>query len=174
MDCRAHSRQPRVRESGQSVNAESFAELVNARRAGRGRWAARCPAHEDGSPSLSISEGRDGRVLLNCFAGCSLTSILEALNLSIRDLFAGEPPTREQKAFHAQREQERASERKREREIHQRASDRVKRFDAVNRSLAAKLAHTPDDAPDGDALSRLFHESLDKLRNAQSSLEALL
>ena len=39
------------------------------KRSGKG-WAARCPAHEDKSPSLSLSEGAEGRALLRCHAGC--------------------------------------------------------------------------------------------------------
>ena len=50
----------------------------------RGRWrgrygTARCPAHADRNPSLSISDGHDGKFLLKCFAGCSFTDILAAL-----------------------------------------------------------------------------------------------
>ena len=49
-----------------------------------GRWhgcsgSACCPAHEDRSPSLSITDGRDGRLLLHCFAGCSFAAIAKAL-----------------------------------------------------------------------------------------------
>jgi hypothetical protein len=48
---------------------------------------ARCPVHEDHDASLSISEGKDGRVLLNCF-GCGKTEeILAAKGLRMRDLF---------------------------------------------------------------------------------------
>ena len=36
-------------------------------------YQARCPAH-DGAPSLTITEGADGRVLLHCHAGCELDS----------------------------------------------------------------------------------------------------
>ena len=50
-------------------------------------WMACCPAHDDQNPSLSISEGKDGRVLLNCFAGCSNDSVLAALGLTESDLF---------------------------------------------------------------------------------------
>jgi len=32
-----------------------------------GYYMALCPAHDDREPSLSIAEGDDGRVLLNCF-----------------------------------------------------------------------------------------------------------
>jgi hypothetical protein len=48
-----------------------------------GRWhgsygTACCPAHDDRSPSLSISE-RDGRLLWRCHAGCDQGAVLEAL-----------------------------------------------------------------------------------------------
>jgi hypothetical protein len=55
------------------------------KKAGDG-WQARCPAHEDRSPSLSIHE-KDGRILLHCHAGCTLEAILDALGLQKRDLF---------------------------------------------------------------------------------------
>ncbi len=38
------------------------------------RWSARCPAHPDKTPSLSIGTGDDGRVLLTCWAGCTVTT----------------------------------------------------------------------------------------------------
>jgi len=49
-------------------------------------WKARCPAHDDKNPSLSIDQGEDGRVLLHCHAGCKTEAVLEALGLSMRDL----------------------------------------------------------------------------------------
>jgi hypothetical protein len=52
------------------MTGDAFAGLVDAKRAGPGKWLAHCPAHSDSSPSLSIREGMDGRVLLHCFAGC--------------------------------------------------------------------------------------------------------
>jgi archaellum biogenesis ATPase FlaH len=60
--------------------------LDGVRRSGTG-WSARCPAHEDRSPSLSIADGRDGAVLLKCFAGCTLPQICAAIAIEERDLF---------------------------------------------------------------------------------------
>lgn len=59
-------------------------------------WMACCPAHEDRTPSLSVSEGSDGRVLLKCFAGCSPEAIAGAIGLQVKDLFADDtlPPRR--------------------------------------------------------------------------------
>ena len=48
---------------------------------------ARCPAHDDQTPSLSIREADDGRVLLNCFAGCEFQQIMSALRLEVQDAF---------------------------------------------------------------------------------------
>lgn len=70
-----------------------IARRANARAASSG-WIARCPAHADRSPSLSIREGRDGRTLLRCFAGCDSTAIVRALGLSIADLFETYRPVR--------------------------------------------------------------------------------
>lgn len=58
-------------------------------RGGHGQWTARCPAHDDRQNSLSVSEGKDGRVLLHCHAGCDLDAITGALGLAAKDLFAG-------------------------------------------------------------------------------------
>ena len=55
------------------------------RRSGRG-WMARCPAHDDANASLSIGVGDDDRVLLHCFAGCSVEAIVAALGLTMADL----------------------------------------------------------------------------------------
>jgi hypothetical protein len=60
----------------------------------RGRehdFTARCPGHADHTPSLHVGEGEGGKVLLHCFAGCSIESIVGALGLELRDLF---PPDR--------------------------------------------------------------------------------
>jgi 5S rRNA maturation endonuclease (ribonuclease M5) len=51
-------------------------------------WKARCPAHDDQTPSLSIMEGDDGRTLLKCHARCTTEAICAKLNLTLADLFA--------------------------------------------------------------------------------------
>ncbi len=57
-----------------------LARLEAVRRCGAG-FVARCPAHKDRAPSLSIREGEDGNVLLKCFAGCSYRAIIDALEI---------------------------------------------------------------------------------------------
>jgi hypothetical protein len=57
------------------------------RRRQSGQYSARCPAHDDRSPSLSIRETSDGAVLLHCFAGCAVSDVVAALCLQMHDLF---------------------------------------------------------------------------------------
>ena len=54
-------------------------------------WDVCCPAHNDHDPSLGVMEGENGRIVLNCFAGCTPLSICESLGLSLSDLFADKP-----------------------------------------------------------------------------------
>ncbi len=54
-------------------------------------WVACCPAHFDREPSLSIGLGDEGQVLLNCFAGCSLERIVEAMGITVAELFPRDP-----------------------------------------------------------------------------------
>ena len=85
------------------MTAEAFAHQLNGRRTGKG-WMARCPAHDDHTPSLSINDGRDGRTVLNCYAGCSYKSILEAMHLTVTDLSPPTGPTRHRMATDTSRE----------------------------------------------------------------------
>jgi hypothetical protein len=66
--------------------------LDKVRRTGQGRWSARCPAHEDRTPSLSIRETDHGLVLLKCFAGCRTEAVIGALGLNWEDLMEPLPP----------------------------------------------------------------------------------
>jgi hypothetical protein len=45
----------------------------------RGGWLARCPSHDDHSPSLSVRAGRDERLLVKCFAGCPFAHVMAAI-----------------------------------------------------------------------------------------------
>lgn len=63
-------------------------------------WQAQCPAHEDRSPSLSITPG-DDKVLVHCFAGCDTRDVLAALRLSFADLY--DEPREQRAAAPAQR-----------------------------------------------------------------------
>ena len=68
-----------------------ISRLDGVKRTGPGRWLARCPAHEDRSPSLSIRELEDSRVLVHCFASCSVEEVLSAVGLEMDVLFPPKP-----------------------------------------------------------------------------------
>lgn len=69
------------------MHAYDLAGRLDARRVAAG-WIARCPAHIDRTPSLRISEGRDGRILVRCFAGCEIEKVVDTLGLRLTDLFS--------------------------------------------------------------------------------------
>lgn len=81
------------------MTAIEVARIACARQTPRG-WVGRCPSHDDRRPSFSIFEGRDGRVLLKCFAGCEPAAIASALGLKISDLFVND---RKHRTSHALR-----------------------------------------------------------------------
>jgi hypothetical protein len=64
-----------------------LSRLPDAKRNGTG-WVARCPAHDDRHPSLSIGEGENGCALICCHAGCSPEAVVQAMRLEMRDLMS--------------------------------------------------------------------------------------
>lgn len=59
------------------IRAKSIVEQLGGVWRGT-RGECRCPAHDDGSPSLSVRLG-DTAILFHCFAGCTTTEVLKAL-----------------------------------------------------------------------------------------------
>jgi hypothetical protein len=62
------------------------ARLDHARQVGDNKYKGQCPAHQDNSPSLSISEGYKATVMY-CHAGCTLDAICGALGIGREILF---------------------------------------------------------------------------------------
>lgn len=76
------------------MNTSDFlASLDAVKRTGPNRWLARCPAHDDKSPSLSIREADDGRTLITCFAGCDAGAVASSVGMTLSDLFPRDNPT---------------------------------------------------------------------------------
>ena len=151
------------------MTAEALARLTRARSIGKGKWVARCPAHRDRNPSLSIGIGKDGRVLVHCFAGCRHTAVLEALGLCERDLFDGPAPH----SLHISNANIIAHEAEREQALRRSRgdlSDEYRRLSRVVDALGAKLARTPDRGTGGDAMTQLFHQALQRLRTVEAKL----
>ena len=63
-----------------------LSRLEKVRNTGPDSWSACCPAHDDKGPSLSIRDA-DGKLLIHCFAGCSVHDVVGAVGLDIADLF---------------------------------------------------------------------------------------
>lgn len=67
-------------------------------------WKGHCPSHQDKSPSFSIAQAADGRILLNCHKKCTIDSICAALNITQADLYPAKPKQQTQAKTQAQTE----------------------------------------------------------------------
>jgi putative DNA primase/helicase len=63
---------------GCAMTAEAIAKALGGRKVGAA-WMARCPAHDDRAPSLSIADARDSEVLVRCHGGCDQRDVIAAL-----------------------------------------------------------------------------------------------
>lgn len=144
-----------------------IAKLFKARRAGRGKWLARCPIHgRDRTPSLEIKEGkRLGVTIVGCYAGCDKLSVLEAVGLKLQDLFADTIPDREAlrlaERIRSEGERRRSEARQKERV----SCDLARKWEAVRNSLGLLLLQQPDDSK----LASLFNHACDRSRNVPST-----
>ena len=68
-----------------------LSRLDKVRPNGHGKWLASCPAHLDKSPSLGVKITDEGKILLHCFAGCSVVDIVSAVGLELSDLMPENP-----------------------------------------------------------------------------------
>lgn len=70
------------------MNASEFVtHLSGVKRTREGEWLCKCPAHQDKSPSLTVKQADDGKVLIHCFAGCDPELVAIAAGVQFRDLF---------------------------------------------------------------------------------------
>ena len=88
------------------MNAREVAEIIQARTGHTAGWkgnklSTRCPAHDDKNPSLAITEGKEGRVLLTCHANCTIESVCESVGLKLSDLMPARPSTQEEARAHS-------------------------------------------------------------------------
>lgn len=70
-----------------------LSRLEKVRKTGSQSWTARCPAHKDKSPSLSVRELSDGMVLVHCHALCGIEKIVSTLGIEMDELFPEKPST---------------------------------------------------------------------------------
>ena len=65
-----------------------LSKLQGVRQMRERQWQALCPAHDDKSPSMSVSIGDAGHVGVCCHVGCATEDIVAAMGLEMRELFA--------------------------------------------------------------------------------------
>ena len=71
------------------MNISDFLDhFSRVRKTGVNKWQAACPAHDDKSPSLSITLNDSGNILIHCHSACPTDSVLSAVDLKLSDLFA--------------------------------------------------------------------------------------
>ncbi len=72
---------------------EFLSHFAHVRPHGPNHWTAQCPGHEDRScDTLDLRESDDGKHLVYCRAGCETDRVLDAVGLTLRDLFQERPP----------------------------------------------------------------------------------
>jgi hypothetical protein len=152
------------------VDVNELATILRAQPAGHNRWIAKCPAHHDRTPSLSIREGQAGRILLHCFSGFRTIAVLEALGLRRADLYCGPPPAPAQIRQMAMEREQRGAEVQSIRVQRCKLDSLYLRLSRVADALGAKLARSADGAPGTDALAKLFHECVERLHRVEGQL----
>jgi putative DNA primase/helicase len=68
------------------MNIELILDRLEGVKRHGNQYMAKCPAHDDKTPSLSIKDAGD-RILINCFSGCGTAEVVHALGLEMKDLF---------------------------------------------------------------------------------------
>lgn len=71
-----------------------LSRLQKVKRSGNNQWMACCSAHVDKTPSLSIRDAGDGRILINCLAGCDTENVLSAIGMDWSDVMPEVTPTK--------------------------------------------------------------------------------
>jgi len=137
------------------MEMDDFVLLLDAaRRCSRG-YTARCPAHRDKTPSLSVSNGDRG-ILVKCWAACTLNEVVAALGLTVADLFYDD---RHQDPHEVRRAWRRREAKRQEREAVQRRDglriDAVREAETLIRCASGLDISTWSDSRLAGALNRL-------------------
>lgn len=88
---------------------EFLTRLDGVKKTGPTQYMACCPVksahkHGDRAPSLSVGKGNNGSIVFYCQGGCSQESVLQALGLSMKDLFPdGDRPRFDRRQEHRTR-----------------------------------------------------------------------
>ena len=153
------------------MTAAELASQLGAKRIGKNRWVAKCPAHGDRHPSLSIGIGEKFPVVLKCMsAGCTTKEILDSLGLKWADICGDRPmgsvELRELQQRRSEAELTQAFIRSL---IRRRLADAARWYEKAD-LIAKRMLSTPEGRY-GDSLAVEFHESLRKARRAEAKAD---
>jgi hypothetical protein len=155
------------------MTALQVAQHLNAKKIGRNKWTALCPAHEDRKPSLTISEGKTG-VLLSCMSHhCDFLDIVRNAGLKPLMLRYDYNPNGEfdKKAYAAlQAKQEATASVLAQTKRKTRALvGETRCWETVASLLHAHLVHARE-LPEGPAIARLWRKALATARDRHGRL----
>ena len=68
-----------------------LSRLSGVKQTAPNKWLAKCPSHDDRSPSLSIKLAEDDKILIHCFSGCAVGDVVASIGLELSDLFPAKP-----------------------------------------------------------------------------------
>jgi len=68
------------------LTEEILVSLEKVKSTGANKWLACCPAHDDVTPSMSVTDAGD-KTLVKCWSGCSTYDIVNAMGLTMGDFF---------------------------------------------------------------------------------------
>lgn len=70
--------QPPMQPRGSAGTLDAILQALGGQRTKENEISTHCPAHEDRTPSLSVTD-QGGKLLVKCFAGCEQSAVIEAL-----------------------------------------------------------------------------------------------
>ena len=108
---------------------DGSADSIIAALGGNSSGMCRCPAHDDNTPSLHVSEGANGKVLVKCHAGCSQESVINRLK-ELRLWPANNERQQQQRQLRERRQADQQQER-----------ERVQRERAILRAAMGQLGY---------------------------------
>lgn len=116
--------------------------LENVKQTGSDSWRAKCPCGHSSPSQMALKELPDGRVLIHCFAGHSPVEIMEALDMSLSDLFEEKLEDRIEPLYLAKRDKRKAES------IHDKIKACQLRLDIADEMRARGMKLTDKDLAD--------------------------
>ena len=151
------------------LTAQQLAAMLHARRVGKNKWVAKCPAHQERTGSLYITPGKDGSAWAHCFGGCDQKAVLDALGLTWSDLKPeGRIDPEIVRQIRVQEELRKAQKEERTRLLWW-ARKRIEYWHRKAETLGRSLWKWPEQAK----LARDFHHALDMERRWRKIWEVL-